>query len=147
MRACNRCFKSFPLDNISTVVTDLSDTYNDMVISENIVNDNDHDENKILNKDKLSVSSDDSIIDEGNDIQNVMDAHAVFSEQDPTLNQTLDNQDNNAAFSPQTLATAQEMLNMMSVKMQLLVTSYSIRSEHVQEDVTGTLKVQVDKST
>jgi hypothetical protein len=32
------------------------------------------------------------------DIQHFMDTHAVFSEQDPTLNQTLDNQDNNASF-------------------------------------------------
>ena len=76
-----------------------------------------------------------------------MDTHAAFSEQDPTLNQTLDNQDNNADFSLQSLATAQEMLYMMNVEMQLLVTPHSIRSEHVQEAITGTLKVQVDKST
>ena len=98
MRACNRCFKSFPLDNISTVVPDLYDTDDDIIISENIVNDNDYDENQIFNEDQSLVSSDDSKIDKGNDIQKFMDTHAVFSEQDPTLNQTLHNQDNNAAF-------------------------------------------------
>ena len=118
-------------------------------------NANDHEENIILNEsstdgilDEESLSSsstssdEDNLIEEDNEEDNFMNTHVVFSNQDPTLNQTQDNINTNHGFF--TTHTGDSPINILQDQKKLSVTGHVIFNQagtcttRKNHNITGT---------
>ena len=91
LRVCNKCYKSFPEDKMTMIIPETSNAidYEDNIsFNENPTNEILDEESSLLSS---SSSDEDNLFEEDNVEENFAATHVVFSNQDPTLNQTQDN--------------------------------------------------------
>ena len=88
MRVCNRCYRAFPEDNTTVLIPENNDSDEEI----ESVNSSDDDSIVEVHNEFNSIDSDDDVLSgEEDNVENFISNHVVFSNQDPTLNQTEDN--------------------------------------------------------